>query len=87
MPRLVKKTAHAPIQVGEKFICMCGLSENQPFCDKSHLKTAKEDEDKLYWYENGVGEEIPQEEDDCCGGCGDNGCCGHCHEDEESIDK
>lgn len=73
MPRLVKKTAHAPVQVGDKDICMCGLSENQPFCDKSHLQTIGEDEKKLYWYESGKREEIVQETDDCCS---EDGCCG-----------
>ena len=50
MPRLVQKTAHGPVMVGDKAICMCGLSKNQPFCDGSHLKTSDEDEKKLYWY-------------------------------------
>lgn len=81
MPRLVKKTAHGPLQVGDKDICMCGLSKNQPFCDKSHLQTLGEDEKKLYWYENGKREEITQEEDDCCEG----GCCGgNCGCDDET---
>jgi CDGSH-type Zn-finger protein len=76
MPRLVKKTAHAPFQVGDKHICMCGLSENQPFCDTSHKKTLKEDESKLYWYENGKAEEIVTETDDCsCGECKEDECC------------
>lgn len=76
MPRLVNKSAHGPQQVGDKTICMCGLSKNQPFCDSSHLKTLDEDEKKLYWYgEDGKREEITTESDDeCCGKCED-GCC------------
>lgn len=78
MPRLVKKTAHGPVMVGEKAICMCGLSKNQPFCDSSHLNTKDEDEKKLYWYdENGKQEEVITEEecdDECCGNCSGD-CC------------
>ncbi len=85
MPRLVEKTAHAPLQVGDKFICMCGLSKNQPFCDKSHLKTVDEDESKLYVYTKDGREEVitaEDGEDGCCGGV----CCGNC-ETEESESK
>jgi len=77
MPRLIKKFAHGPTEVEGKYICMCGLSKNQPFCDKSHLKTIGEDDKKLYWYENDKREEVSTEEDECCGGCGGDGeCCG-----------
>ena len=52
MTRLVKKESKAPfeIKVGTDsiWICMCGLSNNQPFCDDS--KTIGED-DKTYVYD------------------------------------
>jgi len=56
MARLVKRTANAPLKIeigGEaKWICACGLSKNQPFCDGTHNKTAKlEEGGKLYWYD------------------------------------
>lgn len=56
MARLVKRTATGPykVEVGTetKFICGCGLSKNQPFCDGTHKTTARTEEaDKLYWYD------------------------------------
>ena len=54
MARLVKKEYKGPfeIKVGTQsiWICICGLSNNQPFCDDSHKKTADED-NKTYAYD------------------------------------
>ena len=54
MARLVKKEDRGPLQVKvgneTKWICMCGLSNNQPFCDGSHKKTADEEVGKVYRY-------------------------------------
>ncbi|TLX95688.1 MAG: CDGSH iron-sulfur domain-containing protein, partial [Thaumarchaeota archaeon] len=40
------------VKVGNesKWVCMCGLSNNQPFCDGSHKKTVAEESGKLYMY-------------------------------------
>ena len=52
MARLVKKENKGPLEVkvGRKsiWICMCGLGNNQPFCDESHKKTADEDNKFMY---------------------------------------
>lgn len=54
MARLVKKEATGPLEIkvgGEsKWICMCGLSKNQPYCDGSHKHTAGEQSGKIYRY-------------------------------------
>jgi CDGSH iron-sulfur domain-containing protein 3 len=54
MARLVKKEDRGPLEVKvenvTKWICMCGLSKNQPFCDGNHKKTADEEEEKIYQY-------------------------------------
>ncbi len=56
MARLVKRTATGPYKVDvsaeTKFICGCGLSKSQPYCDGTHNKTARTEEaGKLYWYD------------------------------------
>jgi CDGSH iron-sulfur domain-containing protein 3 len=54
MARLVKKEDKFPfeIKVGEEsmWMCMCGLSNNQPFCDDSHKIVADED-NRTYAYD------------------------------------
>ncbi|MFB6132639.1 MAG: CDGSH iron-sulfur domain-containing protein [Halanaeroarchaeum sp.] len=60
MPREITHGARGPTMIdeedlaekdGQVAICMCGLSDNYPFCDGSHAATAEEDADTLYKYE------------------------------------
>jgi len=54
MARVVIKEAKGPMELKPQkksvFICMCGLSKNQPFCDGSHLKTKDEKKGEVYRY-------------------------------------
>ncbi|RQG95225.1 CDGSH iron-sulfur domain-containing protein [Natrarchaeobius chitinivorans] len=62
MSRLVELEATGPRKLdpedidgekGDVAICQCGLSASFPFCDGSHRRTADEDGNTVYVYENG----------------------------------
>jgi CDGSH-type Zn-finger protein len=57
MGRLIKHCAKGPLEIEEdmkgKWMCRCGLSSNQHYCNSSHKKTLTEEEPNLYIYKNG----------------------------------
>ena len=44
------------------FICMCGLSENKPYCDDSHMKTLDEEGEITYIYEGNTRYDVDGED-------------------------
>ncbi|MEO8384777.1 MAG: CDGSH iron-sulfur domain-containing protein [Betaproteobacteria bacterium] len=56
MARIVTRTHTEPYKLviggEEKYLCRCGLSRNQPFCDGSHKLAIGEVGAQLYWYDD-----------------------------------
>ena len=53
--RRVVKSDKRPLEIKTQaesvWICMCGLSQNQPFCDRSRKTTKNQEDCKTYEYD------------------------------------
>lgn len=67
MARIIRREAAGPIKIAPEdlpkdkaiFICACGLTANEPFCDGSHTACKSEEPGKSYEYlEDGSRREI-----------------------------
>jgi len=81
MARIVIKKDSGPIEVKkDSWICRCGLSKNQPYCDSSHKRVADE-EDKTYLYNDKTRAEVSEIHVSGHGcACGHDGACEGCGE-------
>ncbi len=62
MSRIIIREDQGPMEIQcgseKKWLCRCGLSNKQPWCDSSHKKTRDEEPGKLYIYEGDSRREV-----------------------------